>query len=314
MSEDSLLSVGSVVIAIIAAYMVLSVITVGRLWRGKQNPAFRSYRVAVVGPPQSGKTTALLSILDLVRRVHDGGVVRLRGETTISRLESGIEKLSRGEFPDPTPEDQSYVYRLDYKLNQAPLSEAAALMLGYPYHYRVEIGDFAGEHAETFFKENKKLSKATMPDSFSIDAKQNFLKWVSESDVCVLFIDLEKWSKLGEPFRNDIINMYMAFWHRYLDLHVDDLKDRAGTPVVLAFSKMDVELKTPRYTGAREIHSEWKKRELALRQEFGRLISFFEKNSRRVDVVSFSAVLRDGAGERLGMEAFLRSILPRRAG
>jgi GTPase SAR1 family protein len=292
---------------LVALYAVAFAVFFARYIQRRNSPAFRSYRVSIVGPPGAGKTTAILCLLDQAVRRNGRGLVRLRGENTISRLEAGMVALNAGSFPSRTEEDSTNIYRFDYRIFATVVAEAFLIALGSSNYFRVEVADFAGEHTESFLNSDKKSTKENIPDEFSVDAGQNFLKWVSESDVCVLFIDIQKWLSHGEKYRDFITTKYMAFWQRYLDLHVDIIRRKAGASVVLAFSKIDM-------IGANGSEVDSVSTEAyakSLSYEFSTLVDFLKNNSKNLEVVAFSSISRLSNQDRIGINQFLDAILPR---
>lgn len=281
--------------------------------RGKMSgntPA--SYRVTLLGPPGSGKTSAAIAVLDYMINSDMSGYLRLRGSATIEGVERGAIMLGKGVFPDRTLETSTNVYRLDYFPPKRFVQRALSYVLPIPKSYRVEIADFAGELTDEFSSSTDPFRREAVPSSFGEDAAMNYLKWVSESDRCLLFVDMERFVNEGLEYANALTINYIAFWQRYLDLHMAKLEPRAGTPVVIVHSKCDVFRPTtpPNSISAyEEMERILSSREM-MASAFYRLYHYMRENSKSVEIVEISVVLGQGDTSRQGIDILSRSVLP----
>lgn len=279
-----------------------------RLKRARENPTFRSRRIALVGPARVGKTTTVISVLDQIRRgrIYNGSA-RLRTEATIARVAQLSAILNDGGFPPSTREDETNIYRFDYAIRLSSIFRLIFTMIGIGTLYRVEVADFAGEQSERYFLPIPSLKADELPDDYGLNASHNFLKWISESDVCVVFIDCELYSTRGDEYVRSITEKYVTFWSFYMDVHSDIFLDKKAPPVVLLYSKGDVLLPTNRVDFTMQMMLEEQ-----LNRAFRDLIVFLTANAASVSTVVSSAIARDTTSERLGVSELVHSILPRR--
>ncbi len=259
-----------------------------------------SYRVSFLGPPNAGKSTAIVALLDYVTNSELSGRVRLRGNLTIQALEEGIQQLSAGRFPSRTSEESTNIYRFDYVPPVTTLRRLLAFLIPVPRVFRVEVADFAGELNDRFSRD---VSGASIANVYSENSSANFQKWVAESDCCLLFIDVERLIGSGDAFVNEITSQYVAFWQRYLDIHVKAVGPRSGTPASLVFAKCDLISDNSVGPSIEAL--------MALESRFTRLTTFLENNSRRITSVFLSSVTVDRYGERFGAEDLADSVLPK---
>jgi hypothetical protein len=175
-----------------------------------------------------------------------------------------------------------------------------SVLLPSPRAYRVEIGDFAGELAERFYDSNTFAPSTRF--SFSDDTPSNFLKWISESDKCLLFVDLSEYVRDPVAYSAYITTKYIAFWQRYLDLHADKLSPKVGTPVILVFSKADVLASVDEDgVGFRE----------NMQEHFRNLYQYLSLNARSMDLAIMSAIDRREDGQPKGVDDLVKLLLPR---
>ena len=150
-----------------------------------------------------------------------------------------------------------------------------------------------------------------IPSAFGDDASLNYLKWVAESDRCLLFVDMEKYITGGKDFASALTTKYIAFWQRYLDLHSTRMRPHAGTPVVIVHSKCDIfaertnDLHEANDTRAIEISAEEQSH-----TDFAKLYRFMSANSRDVRLVFLSVISTTNAGTRMGVDALADAVLP----
>lgn len=272
-----------------------------------------SFRVTLLGPPGAGKTSAVIAVLDYMINSRMSGYLRLRGSSTIDNVEEGVLLLNQGLFPARTVETSTNVYRLDYFPPLPLLTKIVASLIPVPKAYRVEIADFAGELTDSFVEPHRDLKLSNIPANFSEDASSNYLKWVAESDRCLLFIDMERYVSEGSAFADALTTKYVAFWQRYLDLHATRMRPQAGTPVIIVHSKCDVI--TRNNDSSHSPTDVFQARMLAREEasgDFDRLYKFMRLNSRDVQIVFISVTLKSGGGTRMGVDELASAVLPNR--
>jgi len=99
-----------------------------------------AYNVAILGFPRSGKTTLLISLFREMFAKRVGVDIQLRGSQTIEAVNQGLSLLSSGRSLGPTKDQDMFAFRADVKRGKFPSERT----------YKIEFGDFPGEHSETF--------------------------------------------------------------------------------------------------------------------------------------------------------------------
>lgn len=289
-------------------YVFLFILFLTRLLTSEKNLAFTSYRIVLIGPAKVGKTTTLIAALDQIRRgkIREG-LARLRSESTISRVSNLAAILNAGKFPPATKEDETNVYRFDYAYRHSVILRWMLKFVGVPTLFRVEVADFAGEQSERYFAENPVLTAEEMPDDFGPNASHNFLKWISESDLCMMFIDCEEYRESGQEYIARITEKYITFWTFYLDIHADSILASKAPPVVVVYTKGDA-VRLVNSSGNISLGEATS----FFDEKFSELLSFLKQNSSRVRTIQTSAISRNDKGERLGVTELVNYILPGR--
>jgi hypothetical protein len=294
----------------IGGFLAIGFQIILNLLRNRHSSNFLSaYRVIFLGPPGSGKTSAIISLLDYMINSDISGYLRLRGPDTIANVERGAIELRQGLFPSPTPEASTNIYRLDYFPPISIMSRISEFIVPIPKAFRIEIADFAGELTDDFVDSEGAMKDTALPSVFGEDAPSNYLKWVAESDRCLLFVDMERYLREGAEFSELLTAKYIALWQRYLDLHSTQIGRKAGTPVVIVHTKCDLG-----YNADGEIvriHDNVERLERTTATDFRRLYHFMEENSRELHLVFTSVVEFNSAGNRTGMRALADAVLPK---
>lgn len=131
------------VIALIASSLVSALTGIAFLFFRSRGlfgePIPISHKIAIVGLPESGKTTLITAIFELIMRGIHLPEVRLHGLNTIKTVNKNLEALSGGKKIAPTLEDQVFVYRFSYIKKATPWFSRV---------YDVEIADFPGQYTQ----------------------------------------------------------------------------------------------------------------------------------------------------------------------
>lgn len=206
---------------LVLSYSIISVVVLGGfLLLLRAFPSRKSYDVAVVGFPQSGKTTLIISLFG--EAFASKLPIRLspRGSQSIALINRSLEMLKKGKALGPTADQDRYGFRADATVGRFPFTTT----------YRLEFGDFPGKYS----KEYPNAEMHTLHNT-------EFFKWVADSDCIMFVIDIGKY--LSSDRRNFIAEVTSAFrteWQQYLDVNSYRLKEVKRHPVIISFTKMDL--------------------------------------------------------------------------
>lgn len=194
-----------------------------------------AHNVAILGFPQSGKTTLLTQMFNELLLFRVKGVeATLRGEATINRVSDYIAKINARKAIGATVHDTRFPYTANVKTKKGILSE----------NYKVAYGDFPGEESEQYSKDVAKQNSSFLAD-------REFTHWLVESDTIIFVIDSARLlSELRSSERNSgtagntdysiqMSKTIMADWH-----HIHETRpsaDKKEQPnYILAFTKCDL--------------------------------------------------------------------------
>lgn len=132
-----------------------------------KNPA--PLRVAVIGPPGSGKTVYLTVLFHELQVVDRGKIVfQPYGRETIEKVTSNLNLLASQTWLPATTDKTVFPFRANVRFMGGIL----------PTRYTVEIGDYAGEHMEEFDSSSEQWLHRT-----------DYFKYVAQSDVVFMVVD-----------------------------------------------------------------------------------------------------------------------------
>jgi translation elongation factor EF-1alpha len=178
----------------------------------------RKHSIAVIGFPQSGKTTLITAIFyELLKITTSKYKITIRG-STIDKVNEDIRRLDSMEKINPTTDQDLFAYRADVNVFEFPFYEK----------YKVEIGDCPGDDTVEFVKEYGEWFHKTP-----------FFNWVMEADVFIFVIDLAM-DYLYNDYQANITKAIRAAWMHLLEHHIDGKKNIKDKPVLLVFSKGDL--------------------------------------------------------------------------
>lgn len=256
-----------------------------------------AHSIAVIGFPQSGKTTLITSIFSEIfaRRIPNVSLSP-RGEETINKINEDIACLDRGEKIGSTTDQDLFAYRAEMVTGTSVFSR----------RYKIEIGDFPGEDSEKF-------------SNYDIKWLQNlpYFKWVMEADAFMFIIDVSKATDKNSnlDYQSQVISAYRASWQRLKDHHYDGVRTLQRKPVVLVFTKCDVALSRELNCDSRnviEIDSLSSIKEFdSLTADYADLINFFRHETSKFEVVFSSSFAKNKSDKvRFGVKGILKGILP----
>lgn len=262
-----------------------------------------SHRVAIIGFPQSGKTTLITGIFDFLFRHGDrGGSVIPRGDETIRRINENLQCLEMARSVRPTTEQDVFAYR----------AEVVADAGFFARRYKLEVGDFPGEDSAAFAEEHGNWLHRTP-----------YFEWALSADAYVFVAD-SQCLRTGAP-AEESARLKMAFrasWQRIREHHLDGPSRVQSKPLIFVFSKIDVLTVFSRSlidgtTGTSDGSSDrgtlskydCEILETQIERTFGDLFEYLRRESRHFVVVLTSVYLwRDG--ERVGLPELVRRVLP----
>jgi hypothetical protein len=295
MSADWILVLVGMALLTFLTAVLTYLVSVGRM------PA--SYRIAVVGFPQSGKTTLITAVFAyLFRRGMRGASIVPRGDETIKRINANMEQLELGKRIGPTTDQDVFAYR-------------AEIVLGglVRRRYKLEIGDFPGESSRAFTRKHGNWLHET-----------KYFEWAISSDAFLFVIDVGAvlLDESGEYVAGQKRAMRAA-WQRLEEHHLDSRAKFARKRLILVFTKADLLLETASDRAklreltfeksplAVEIESaqSLEGKEEEIKRRFKDLIEYFEHENSKFQLI-FASVFVNVEGERFGIPAISRHLVP----
>jgi len=268
----------------------------------------RSYNVAILGFPKSGKTTLIVSLFGEIfaRRITSVKAI-LRGAETIQRVNDCLQMIERGKALGPTRSQDRFGFRVD--MTQRKILART---------YKVEFGDFPGDSSKEYIEKYGPWLHTT-----------EFFKWVAESDSMVFVVDLGLYLLKRTQYVPQISSAIRAAWQNYVDTKRQLGQEAGYSPLALVFSKADLfgfrNLKgvrplqsvIMRFGFGEEVppvkdidHKAYAEGSERVRRDFRDLISYLESESRSFKII-FTSCFGLLEGKRLGIEELLDAILPR---
>jgi GTPase Era involved in 16S rRNA processing len=186
----------------------------------------RPFNVALIGFPQSGKTTLIVTLFqEIFSQKIRYAKATLKGESTIERLNQQIELKESGRPLGPTNDQTMFAYRTNIETGTGFFKE----------EYKVEFGDYPGEYSE-------QLSES---EYFSELKKTEFFKWSVEADAYIFIVDVGKYLSAFPNVERDrfVATTSKAIrqsWQHFLDYNISSLRKAKQKPVLLLFNKMDL--------------------------------------------------------------------------
>lgn len=189
------------------------------------------YSIAIIGLPQSGKTTLIISLFQEIFRKKVLRVqATLKGESTIARVNDLMEKKESGIPFGPTDDQTMFAYRTNIRTRE----------LFFKKEYRVEFGDYPGEYSESLATDDYLLKgdKKYVSDL----KKSEFFKWCLEAQAYIFVVDIYKY--LYSPSKEEFIASSKRLVRESCQFFIDSSSENANTikkrPVLLIFNKMDL--------------------------------------------------------------------------
>jgi hypothetical protein len=263
-----------------------------------------SHRIAVVGFPQTGKTTLITAVFAyFFRHGVKGASIVPRGDETIRRINANMELLELGRPIGPTTDQDVFAYRAEVDLKSAM----------FPRRYKLEIGDFPGESTVEFSEEYQDWLHLT-----------RYFEWAVSADAFLFVVDVGAvlLDEDGEYVARQK-RALRAAWQRLQESHLEGSSDVSLKPLVLVFTKADVLLFDRDISKLDEIppegqtpivsvspHGLLARKTEKITDRFEDLIQYFQNENRRFAMV-FTSVFINVEGERLGVPEIAQLIMPR---
>jgi GTPase SAR1 family protein len=188
--------------------------------RVTKNRIYKSYQIAVVGFPQSGKTTLITTLLNEILLHNIYGEIIPRGLETIEKINRDIASIELGIPLEPTKNQDMFDYRIDLKRKKTLFSES----------FKVEIGDFPGENSDEFMEKYGPWFHST-----------TFFKWVMEADTYIFTIDtLKILLDVNGDYHSKISSAIRAAWQIILEHHFEGKNSIKHKKVIIVFTKADL--------------------------------------------------------------------------
>jgi GTPase SAR1 family protein len=246
----------------------------------------RSYRVAVVGFPQAGKTSLITALFAyLFRNGIRGASIVARGEETITRINAHIADMESGVGVAPTRDQDLFAYRAEVQFR--------SVIAFLSTRYKLEIGDFPGEQTQAFVESENPWLHNT-----------NYFQWAMGADAFIFVVDSEKAIANRDNYVAKQKSAFRAAWQRIQEHHIDGSIRLSRKPVILVYSKADKEL------GIFFTEKNVEKFQSELDEKFADLIDYFRQDAKRFQTVLISVVL-ENRSERLGIAKLASYVLPR---
>ena len=210
----------TLIISLISVIIVITLYLSVNFWM-KEYSLPKSYYVAIVGFPKSGKTTLITCLFDEAFKGNLPIKFTPRGEQTIEYVNKNISLLEQGFAVGPTADQDRFSFRTDIIVRKFP-----------PQIYRTEFGDFPGGDSKKFIEEYGTWLHKT-----------EFFKWVIDADAIIFVIDLAEYLS-SEQHRISYVSKMKtsirAAWQHYKDLNEHRRNRIRRNPVILAFTKSDL--------------------------------------------------------------------------
>jgi GTPase SAR1 family protein len=277
----------------------------------KSNKVSIAYQVAIIGFPQSGKTTLITSIFsEIFKMQYSGFSFIARGKQTIEKINDDIARLEMGQKLGPTRDQDLFAYRVDV-INKSMI---------FQRRYKMEIGDYPGEDSESFSKEFGNWFHNT-----------SFFKWVMEADTFVFIIDLAK-DFIDDEYQSIISSAIRAAWQNITEYHIEGKRNILNKKILIVFTKADVLFMRVKYSNEFEneskktvsdygfgnvspkkvlyIDEDFKNIESTVLKKYSNIVMYLQKQVKNFDCILTSYFAIDEQNERMGIKKIITRLLP----
>lgn len=183
----------------------------------------RALSIALVGPPNVGKTVYLTMLYkELETKEIQGLSFAPYGSRTIEVVAQNLIRMQQGEFPPPSAMESSFRYEAIASFKRRFTTQ----------NYRIQISDYAGEHLKEFDNADEMWLHRT-----------NYFEYVVSADALLFMLDCEmllnRDFSSGDPIPY-LENIFVATVHTFIEKRRGDPTKLSDVPVALLFSKSDL--------------------------------------------------------------------------
>jgi len=302
---------------LLAGTMLGVIVALGREIIGDTLP--RAFNIALLGFPQSGKTTLIVSLFGELLTYRVFGIdAQLRGTKTIERVNEFLALLKQGKALPPTKDQDKFAYTANI---YSAILRIGKTWWSFGRRYKVEIGDFPGENTKDYVTKYGKWLHTT-----------DFFKWTMEAEAIVFVIDLGKYVNPADQrkYIADMTSAIRAAWQHIVEYDDARREDPKKRTIILVFTKVDVfglapNGKTPEqfekalvklafgktFPPLREIDQEvMVKGRVKVLDDFDELIDYLSNETRKFDVI-FTSCSATENGLRVGLFELVSRLLPK---
>lgn len=271
-----------------------------------------SYNIAVIGFPESGKTTLITTLFGGI--IHKKIALKnynylLKGNATIEKVNENLRNLDKGIPIGSTTDQTIFAYRLN-------IEEKYSSIIRPKKMYNVEIGDFQGEMTEELINLNNNIWRH---DS-------DFFNWVKDAHAYIFIVDLGKYFLEKKDYVADISSSFRSAWQKILELNSSQTQKIRNNKLILVFNKADLLLYNELYKedilkiaftqnnfNLPKLRNEeipfYKTNDVLF--DFENLISFFRNENNNFSYCFSSSLLVDDIQNKLGLNEIANHIIPK---
>ncbi|MBN1762544.1 MAG: hypothetical protein JW878_05645 [Methanomicrobia archaeon] len=203
-------------LAIIAFLFGISTILLGRIVQ--RTPATLS--IGFLGYPSSGKTVFLTVLFDeLGTKTFDNISFSPYGSETVEKYTQDLNLLTSGQWLPPTSPKGTFFYR----------AKAVREYGFFRKKFKIEIGDYAGEHIHEFDADDDMWLQKT-----------DYFNYVIQSDAILIAIDVQRLIDGTDVEIREMENNLIAAIHILLEKKGVSAGSKLRAPVALTFMKYDL--------------------------------------------------------------------------
>lgn len=277
-----------------------------------------AYNVSIFGFPKSGKTTFITTLFSMImyRKLDLQGFKPLiKGKSTIEKINNYIKQLEKGKPIQSTTDQSLFAYRINLEsIKKSFLTNK---------NYKVEIGDFPGEHSLEFIDEKNN----------HFITESDYFNWAKDADAFIFVIDLGSYLLNRVEYTAEISSAIRSAWQNLLEINSNNIEKFRKKPTLLLLNKVDLfDLNLSKQTSQRtqeilnaafsktnslpterdiENSDEYLYFQDEVKNDFSNLINFFEAESNTFDLAFMSSFAKKDK-RKIGFQKLVNHILPKK--